>query len=132
MITGIMAYANSENWKRADKREQGMMIAEYLVDIKTRGLPIIVKGEIIWSKEVEVEEGKLCPFCSWNNLKSIRGFVKIIDPYHPEGFLDTGGVWARCPHQTRRYFGGGRIPLVKIGSKRRRRFFRERDEKINT
>ena len=125
MITGIMAYANSKNWEKADEKERGMMMAEYLTDVKDRGLPVIVKEEIIWSKDVEVKEGELCPFCSWNHLKSVRGFVKIIDPYY-QGFFDKGGVWARCPHQTRGYLGGGRMPLVKISNKKkRRRFFRE-------
>ena len=43
MITGIMIYANSKNWEKADEKERGMMMAEYLADVKDRGLPIIVK-----------------------------------------------------------------------------------------
>jgi hypothetical protein len=48
-----------------------------------------------------------CPLCqpydhfdiTANNYDTRRYLTKIINPKYPEGFIDKGGVWTKCPCQ---------------------------------
>lgn len=115
-------YAVSTNWEGIGDKERSMLWAQYESDIRKRGLPIIVRGEIVFSREVEIKEGEKCPLCWEHKEESTQGFVKIIDPAFETGFLDKGGVWAYCPHRKRGFIliSGTKI-LAKLPPARKRK-----------
>ena len=108
-----LQYAISRNWEGIGEKERSILWAQYEQDIRKRGLPVIVNGEIVFSREVEIKEGEICPLCRENKIESTQGMTKIIDPAFENGFLDKGGVWAYCPHRSRGFLGGGKDTLIK-------------------
>lgn len=100
-------WTNSEFWASLSSGDKRVEVAKYLRRVRELGLPVVVAGakglEIEWSHpeiELEIDKNNQCHLCrrSFTDPPSMRTWVRIIDPHFPEGFLDKGGVAAKCPH----------------------------------
>ena len=135
MIETPQLWMNSEYWAKKEgeskvdsiqRTEKRMM--DYKRIVREKGLPIVLNGEVHFSKNYpnlveERERSGRCRFCSKSIPASMAdaSMVKIIDPAFPNGFLDKGGVWAKCPCLTRSKKGGKKTLRIRTGNKEENR-----------
>ena len=135
MLEPPQLWMNSEYWAKKEdenkvdfiQRTEKQMI-DYKRIVRERGLPIILNGEVHFSGNYpnlveERERSGRCRFCSQSIPASMVGasMIKIIDPVLPNGFLDKGGVWAKCSCLTRSKKGGKRTLRIRTENKEENR-----------
>ena len=123
MNSGYWAKKEDENKVDFIQRTEKQMLDYYKI-VREKGLPIILNDEVYFSGNYpnlveERERNGRCRFCSQSIPASMAGasMIKIIDPALPNGFLDKGGVWAKCPCLTRSEKKGRKTLKIRTGNK---------------